>query len=176
MTPRPWLRRHRRARRAGSVAVEFALIAVTFLGMLMFTAQLGFRLYAQLAIDYATVRAARLLAVDSPHTLSASRSTFQSATFCPLLAAMLQCSNVLITLRPVATDYLSDSQSNPPVLTRTLVTPATFSAGQSTTLMLLQVIDLGPAMTWPRSDVGAATYNGTSGSALVSSAPYINEY
>ncbi len=164
-----------RRRRAGSVAVEFAMVAVTFIGVLLFTAELSFHLYAQIALDYATVRAARLLAVDSKRTLSASQSTFQTASFCPLLAPMLKCANVLMMLYPVTPDYLTNSQSNPPVVSGTLTAPATFSAGQTSSLMLLQVRYLGPALTWPLAGA-AASFNGTAGSVLVSSAPYANEY
>lgn len=165
-----------RSRRSGTVTVEFAIVATAFLGMLIFTLELGFRTYAQIALDYATSRAARDLAVDSQQKLSGSQSGFQTATFCPLLAPMLNCGNVLIALRPIASNYLNDSQTNPPALTGTLSQPGTFSPGGSGSLMLLQVVYLGPTLAWPYSWGGTATYKGVTGSALVASAPYENEY
>jgi len=169
-----WRRRTASRRRAGSVAVEFALIAVAFLGLLMFTLELGFRLYTQIALDYATARAARLLEVNSTQQLSASGATgFQ--TFCPLLAPLLNCAGALIGLRAVGTDYLTDSRATPTTLSGTLTQPA-YSAGQSGSLMLLQVTYIGPALTWPFSAGQTATYNGVAGSAIVSSVPYANDY
>jgi Flp pilus assembly protein TadG len=165
-----------RQRRADTVAVKFALVSLAFIGLMLFVLQLGFRLYAQIALDYATSRAARLLQIDAPQTLAASRNTFQTTTFCPLLAPMLSCANVLIALRPVAQDYLNDSQVNPPATSGTLTQPATFSPGTSGALMLLQVTYLGPAMTWPLNLGPVAAYNGTTGSVIVSSMPYENEY
>lgn len=166
----------RRDRRAGTVAMEFALIAGVFLGLLFFLLQLGFVLYAQIAVDHATVQAARLLQVDSSQKLSGSRATFQAVTFCPLLAPLLTCDNVLIGLRPVSPDYLADLTTNPPVISGALSLPASFTPGQSGALMLLQVTYFGPSFAWPVRLGSAATYNGASGSAIVSSVPFANEY
>lgn len=163
-------------RKSGTVTIEFAMIATAFLSLLIFALQLGFRSYAQIALDFATIKAARTLAVDSQQKLSGSRSGFQTATFCPLLAPFLKCSNVLIALRPISSDYISDSQTNPPTITGTLTLPSTFSAGGSGSLMLLQVTYLGPTLAWPYAWGGTASYNGATGSALVASAPYENEY
>jgi hypothetical protein len=164
------------ADRRASTAVEFAVIGMSFVGMLMFVFQLGFRLYTQIAIDYATSRAARLLQVDSTQSLSGSPSNFQTATFCPLLAVLLKCQNILVELRPVTTDYLNDSQVNPPQTSGSLtgVTP-TFSAGGSNALMLLRVTYVAPFYVWPLN-TSSVTYNGASGSAVISSAPFENEY
>jgi Flp pilus assembly protein TadG len=166
----------RRRDRAGTVAVEFALVSFAFIGLLLFVLQLGFRLYAQIALDFATSRAARQLQVNATQTLTASLNTFRTVTFCPLLAPMLTCANVLITLRRIAQDYLNDSQANPPATSGTLTQPATFTPGASGALMLLQVSYVGPIMTWPLSWGSVATYNGTTGSVIVSSMPYENEY
>jgi len=56
--------------RNGTASVEFAVIGSIFLALLLFTLYLGFRLYAQVALDYATGRAARLLSVDSTQSRS----------------------------------------------------------------------------------------------------------
>jgi Flp pilus assembly protein TadG len=165
-----------RGRRSGTTAIEFALIAVPFLGLLLFVLQLGFVLYAQIAVDYATVRAARLLQVDSAQGLSTSRATFQAATFCPLLAPLLACTNVLIGLHQVTPDYLTDLKATPQKTSGVLAQPSSFTPGQSGALMVLQVTYFGPAFTWPVTLRPAATYNGASGTAIVSSAPFANEY
>lgn len=170
------IRKSRVRCRAGTVTIEFAIVATAFLSLLIFALQLGFRTYAQIALDYATIRAARALAVDSQKKLSGSQGGFQTSTFCPLLAPFLQCSNVLIALRPISSDYITDSQINPPTLIGSLTQPSTFNAGGSGSLMLLQVTYLGPTLAWPYSWGGTASYNGATGSALVASAPYENEY
>jgi len=163
-------------RRAGTVTIEFALVATALFGLLLFALDLAFQLYEQLALDYATWHAARLLEVDSAQTLSGSSSGFQSGTFCPSLAPLLSCGNLVITLRPVSPDYLSDSQANPVVTSGALPRSTTFNPGLSGSLMLLQVTYLGPAMSWPLNLGAVATYNGATGSAIVSNAPFANEY
>ena len=152
--------------RRGAAAFEFALTGTIFLGLVLFVIALGFRLYVEVALDYASGRAARLLAVDSTQSRSGSAATFQSVTFCPLLAPFLSCNNVTISLAAV-TDYLSGSavgQSGPPP----------FSPGQGGSLMLLQITYALPALGWPSpSGGGMGTFLPAS---VTVGYPYQNEY
>ncbi len=151
--------------RRGVVALEFALTGVVFLGLLLFVAALGVRLYVQSALDYASSRAARLLAVDSTQSRSASAAQFRSVSFCPLLSAFLVCSNITISLQPV-TDYLNGSSpggSGPPP----------FNPGQGGGLMLLRVSYALPVLSWPVPMPGGG---GFASASATSSYPYQNEY
>jgi Flp pilus assembly protein TadG len=156
---------HRALRRdaRGSVAVEFALVSIMFFTLLFFIIALAFRLYVQIALNFASGHAARLLAVDSAHTLTTSSAHFQSTAFCPLLAPFLSCSNVTISLAAV-TDFGSGASQ----------ATTTFTPGQSSSLMLLRVTYTTGDLSWPLPIGGGS---GTFPTAtIVSSFPYINEY
>ena len=152
--------------RRGAAALEFAICGVAFLALTLFTFSLAFRLYVQVAMDYAADRAARLLAVDSTQSRSTSANQFSTVTFCPLLSALLNCAGVTIALQSV-TDYRNGS-------TYSGTGPPPFNPGQGGSLMLLQVIYPLPSLTWPNpSGGGAGSFAGMTVSA---SYPYQNEY
>ncbi len=152
--------------RRGAAAVEFALPGTAFLGLVLFVMALGFRLYVEVALDFASGRAARLLAVDSTQSLSGSAANFQTFTFCPVLQAFLSCNNVTISLQSV-TDYAAGSpvgQSGPPP----------FNPGQGGSLMLLQVSYALPALGWPLPGGGGA--GGFPAASVTVGYPFQNEY
>lgn len=154
------------ADRRGAAAVEFALTGTIFLGLVLFVIALGFRLYVEVALEYASGRAARILAVDSTQSRSASAESFQAVTFCPLLSAFLDCGNVTVALQSV-TDYRTGSQigqSGPPP----------FSPGQGGNLILLTASYKLPALSWP-SPAGGGTDAFPSATVTVGY-PYQNEY
>ncbi len=152
--------------RRGATALEFALTGSAFLGLTLFVIALGFRLYVQVALDFATNHAARALAVDSTQKLSANRATFQAATLCDPRWWFLDCSQVTVSLQPV-TSYIPGSTLNPNG------TPP-FSPGQGGSLMLLQATYQLPLLSWPAPDgSGAGSFAATS---VTVGAPYQNEY
>ncbi len=152
--------------RSAAAAVEFALTGTIFLGLVLFLVALGFRLYVVVALDHASARAARLLAVDSTQSRSGNVSAFQSVTFCPLLSPFLACNGVTISLRAV-TDYSAGSIAGQPG-------PPSFDPGQGGSLMLLQVTYALPALGWPSPDgSGAGAFPGSSVTVYY---PYQNEY
>jgi hypothetical protein len=147
---RLWLRQLG-ADRHGVAALEFAFCGLAFFGLTLFVISLGFRLYVQVALDYATSSAARMLAVDSTQSLSPNEKVFQAVTFCPLLSAFLSCTNITISLASV-TDYRNGSAiggSGPPP----------FSPGQGGSLMLLRASYLMPALGWPDPSGGGTAVN-----------------
>lgn len=155
-------RRFSRDRR-GVTALEFGIVGLAFFGLVLFTISLGFRLYVQVALDYAASRAARLLAVNSNQNLSQNATNFQSVTFCPNL--FLPCTGLRISLTSV-TDYRNaapDTGSGTPP----------FSPGGSGSLMLLRVTYRMPALGWPSPAGGPA---GGFGPTVTASYPYQNEY
>ena len=153
--------------RRGTAALEFAITGLAFFGLILFVISLGFRLYVQVALDYASSRAARMLAVDSSQSLSRNAASFQTVTFCPLLSAFLACVNVTISLVSV-TDYQNTSpiggSGSPP-----------FTPGEDGSLMLLQVSYRLPALSWPVPG-GNGTSGGFAGASVTASYPYQNEY
>ncbi len=154
------------ADRRGAAAVEFALTGTIFLGLVLFVIALGFRLYVEVALDYASSRASRILAVDSTQSRSANAANFQAVTFCPLLSPFLECDNVTVALQAVP-DYRTGSQigqSGPPP----------FSPGQGGSLMLLTVTYQLPALSWPSPAGGGA--DALQLATVTVGYPYQNEY
>jgi Flp pilus assembly protein TadG len=151
--------------RRGAAAIEFAITGVCFFGLVLFVISLAYRLYVQVALDYAVERAARMLAVNTTQSLSSSSSAFQTVTFCPLLSPFLSCANVSIALTPV-TDYRTTSS-----ISGTGTPP--FNPGQGGSLMLLQANYLMPSLGWPMPGGGSSSFGGT---VVTADYPYQNEY
>lgn len=151
--------------RRGVVALEFAFTGMAFFGLVLFVIALGFRLYVQVALDYASSRAARLLAVDSTQSLSASAQHFQTASFCPLLSPFLACSSVVLSVQPV-TDFRNGSSIGGSG-------PLPFNPGQGGSLMLLQVKYALPTLSWPVPGSGSGSFTGA---FVTAGYPYQNEY
>ena len=151
--------------RRGATAIEFAITGLSFFALVLFLISLAYRLYVQVALDYAVGRAAHMLAVDNTQSLSGSSRGFQTVTFCPLLSPFLSCANVSIALTPV-TDFRTTSSiggtGTPP-----------FNPGQGGSLMLLQGTYLMPAFGWPTPGGGSS---GFGGSVVTADYPYQNEY
>ncbi len=153
--------------RRGTTALEFALTGLACFGLILFSIALGFRLYVQVALDYASGRAARMLAVDSTQSLSRNANSFQTVTFCPLLSAFLACSNISIALVSV-TDYHNSSSIGGSG-------PLPFTSGQSGSLMLLQATYRLPGLGWPLPS-GRGASGGFAGASVTADYPYQNEY
>ena len=134
----------RQAARAGTVALEFALIGTSFFGLLLFVFELGFILYAQTALDFAVKEAARQMQTGQQTIADgASQSSFQSAVLCPYLGGLLSCSNVVVTLQPVTTFQSPTTPPSPPY------SNITVDPGVSGNLMLLQAYYTPNIPIWP---------------------------
>jgi hypothetical protein len=158
--------------RRGATAVEFGLVAGLFLAMVLFTAELGFYLYAQLSLDYATAYSARQLLTGNGRPAGVSSASFLNATLCPSLQTLLSCDNIVINLFPLASG--ADYSSVPPpsaLLANGKPNPAAaqFTVGQNSSLMIMQVIYLAPNFMWPLSYATGAAM------PIYSTAAYVNE-
>lgn len=148
------------------MALEFAAAGLAFFALVLLVIALGFRLYVHVALDYASSRAARLLAVDSTQSRSKNAATFQAVSFCPLLSPFLACANVSVALQAV-TDFTNASALGPG--------PPPFSPGQGGSLMLLRVTYRVPALSWP-APTGHGASQSFSGASVTIGYPYQNEY
>ncbi len=149
---------HRRPAKAGTVAIEFGLIGMSFVGMLMLVFQLGFLLYAQTALDYAVKQTARQLLTGQQSIASGTaQAAFQSSLFCHYLAGFLPCGNIVVTLQPV------QNFQAPPLTAQQLQqnpTP-TVNPGTSGSLVLMQAYYTPGILNWPLNVqflVGTAAY------------------
>jgi Flp pilus assembly protein TadG len=149
----------RRAARAGSVALEFALIGSTFLALLVFVFELGFDLYAQTSLDYAVKQAARQMQTGQQTVANGTTQTsFQTLVFCPFLSSFLSCAGVVVTLQPVSTFQTPVTPPTPPF------SNITVNPGGTGKLMLLQAYYNPPIPLWPLNVT-----------TLVGTAAYLNE-
>lgn len=155
--PRRW---PLRPARAGTVALEFGLLATVFAGLLLGVLEIGYVLFAQVALDYATTAAARqLLTGQVSVTSGTGQVAFQAADFCAYLTPLIACSNVLVVLQPV-TNYQTALTGEAAPTSGTTVNP-----GGPGSLMMLQAFYTTGLSVWP---LNAPT--------LVSSAAFLNEY
>lgn len=151
--------------RAGSAALEFALVGSLALALAIMVIQLGFRLYAQTALDQATQIAGRALQTGSARDYTTTARNFQVNVFCDALGRLLNCDDVALSLRPVA-NYLTASGIEPPLSNGQLDrTALTFDPGQGSSLMLLQAVYVTPGLSWPLSS-----------QPILSAAAFRNEY
>lgn len=133
----------------GTVALEFAMVASVFLGLVLLIFELGFIFYAQTALDYAAREAARqmMTAQASP----TDHLSFQSLVFCPYLSPFLDCTKVTIVLQPI-TDFHT---------AMTTVPASPYNSGSPGSLMLLQATYTTALPLWPLNVtalVGTAAY------------------
>ncbi len=144
----------RRSARAGTTAVEFAIIGPAFLGLLLFVFELGFLLYAQTALDYAVKQAARQMQTGQQTIANgAAQTLFVDQVLCPMLSNFLSCANVVVTLQPVTT--LQTPIAPAPALTGTV------NPGVRGSLQLLHAYYKPDIPIWPlnvTSLVGTAAY------------------
>ena len=144
--------RFRRLGRRGNTAIEFAVVGLVFLGLLIGALELAFLFYAQIALDYATNEAARTMLVGTNRSAATSNTTFETIAFCPQLGTMLNCNNVTINLQ-VVTNYQNIGTGT-----------TTYNAGNTGSLMLLQVYYTTGLPSWPLNV-----------STIMSAAAYLNE-
>jgi Flp pilus assembly protein TadG len=153
------MRTLRHSANAGTVALEFGLLAIPFLILFLGVFQIGFVLFAQISLDYATTQAAReLLTGQATVSSGDSQTTFQNADFCSYLSPLIACSGVLIVLQPV-TNYQTALTNEAAPTSSTTVNP-----GFAGSMMMLQAFYTTGLPIWP---LNATT--------LVSTAAFVNE-
>jgi Flp pilus assembly protein TadG len=155
--------------RRGTAALEFALVATPFVGLVLGLATLGLNLYLQHALDVALLMAVRQVQLGTvPATDSAS--DFTSQVFCPVFITFAPCANLVLTVQPVA------NFASAPVTGGTAAqSSGSFCVGAPGQLMYAQVLYLAPLISnfWPYSV--QATVGGKTGAALTAGAGWANE-
>ena len=146
--------------RAGTVALEFGLLAGVFVMLLVGIFELGFLLFAQISLDYAAGAAARSLFTGQITVKNgANQQTFQSADFCSYLSPLITCSGVIIVLQPVA-DFKATLTSQSAPTASTTVNP-----GGHGSVMMLQAYYTPGIPLWPLNV-----------STIIGTATFMNEY
>ena len=144
------LARFCRARR-GATAVEFALIAPAFLGVLIGIFQMTLYLFAQQILQNAAVEAGRLIMTGQVQAATMTQSNFQKNDVCPLLlSAMFTCANVYVNIDT----YVDFEAANTGVPTLTYSNGSVsntwdYNIGSPGQVMVLQLIYPWPIIAGP---------------------------
>lgn len=150
----------------GVAAVEFAIIASSFMLMLLAAFEFGYMLFVQSALDNAAIDAARLIRTGQVQSSSSPTSTFQTL-LCNEVSAIISCGSIVYQAQvfnnwtaaqtAVNTPPTRDSNGN--------LVSSGFSAGTAGQIMVVTVTYNYPFFTpWVGSMVG-----GSSQSAFLSS-------
>ncbi len=154
-----------------AAAIEFAMLAVPFFGVVLGILTVGFSLFMQEALDQSLHTAVRQVQLGLvPATYSAA--DFAEKVFCPVFGRYGDCGKVAVTLLPVAN--FGDPVVVPPPPDR-LGLPGGFCVGAPGQLMFARAVFAAPVISqfWPYAMQG--TVNGTTGNVLVSTAAFANE-
>ncbi len=143
--------------RRSVVALEYAFIGTACIALGMGVLQVGFGLYAKVALNYAATTTARQLQTGAAkQAAKAGMPSFTTLTVCPAMAGLLDCNAVKISLYPVL-DYLPGSE-------------LPFDPGTPKSLMLLSFTYTAPIPVWPLLGTSSAPL------LLTTSVPFANEY
>jgi Flp pilus assembly protein TadG len=99
------LRRFRR-NRAGSAAVEFALVAPMFFALLFAIIETGIMFFAGQVLESVTQNAARLILTGQAQTAGDTQTLFTSNVVCPagsLATVLFNCNNLSVDVRSYST-------------------------------------------------------------------------
>lgn len=89
--------------RKGVVAIEFAMVAVPFLGLACAIFETAFVYFVNEAFDNAVNKVARQVLVNSISSSTATdMGTFRTNYFCPQLPSFITCANVSLNIQPAA--------------------------------------------------------------------------
>jgi Flp pilus assembly protein TadG len=162
------------ANRAGTAALEFALVAVPFMLLVIGTIEVAYDLFVQAALGYATGVAARSVQVGAvTGTSGESSATFAAAAVCPALSGLLSCSLVTVAVAPVGTG--SDYYTTPTTLSFTAAAAGSICTGTAGQLMRLQVWYAGPSFVGTMLPAFSTLYNGARVHLTTASAGFVNE-
>ena len=153
--------------RSGAAALEFAIVAIPFFGLVLGMMSVAINLYLQFALDFSLQQAVRQVQLGLvPATMTAA--DFTGKVFCPVFVVFAPCSGLLISVQPV-TDFTA--------ATITAAGPSTsFCIGVPGQLMYARAVYQAPVLETIYTGAVATTAGpGTSGSSIVSAAAFANE-
>jgi Flp pilus assembly protein TadG len=160
-----WIKRLLRFRvaRRGSAAIEFAIVAPIFIGLLISILETGIFFFAQNILQAAAVQSSRLILTGQAQTSNLTQSQF-SGDVCPSIQALFTCSNLMIDVQ----SYSSFSGAN--VSTPTLTYNAqgnvsnswSYNLGTPGQIVVVRLMYQWPLITGPFAFIVPNLSNGTS--------------
>jgi Flp pilus assembly protein TadG len=90
-----------KANRIASAMIEFAFIAPVVIFVALFLMSIGYIMVMQQTLDFATQKAARMIATGQVQAASVTQASFITSDICSNLPSMFTCANVLVNIQPV---------------------------------------------------------------------------
>ena len=166
----------------GVTAIEFGMVGLPFILLITAIVVIGFLLFAQSSLDYATHKAARQIMVGNVQTSALTADQFRTQTLCPMLPASFSCGDVIVSLQTVPasppSSYYAYVNTN---LTGLIVPPLSnaqtaFCPGGSSQYKLLEVMYTLPVyLSLLANSAQIVNYNGKSAFLVMSTAAFKNE-
>jgi Flp pilus assembly protein TadG len=131
-----------RAARVGATAVEFALIAPVFIGLLIAIFETTLFLFAQASLQSAAMQAGRLFMTGQAQNSNMTVSQFKSAV-CPMIQSLFNCNSLIVVVQNYAS--FSGATTSAPQLYNAqgqayAQSNFAYSAGQPGDVMIVQLV------------------------------------
>ena len=169
----------------GTTAVEFALVSPVILLTLLFIMSVGYILFMNQMLDYATQKAARQIRTGAVQAASLTQTQFRTQIVCAYLPSMFNCNDVIVNVLPVNYGsvyhpyeyYLfanaAQSWVNVAPMDNTL---ALYCPGQKGGYVYLQVLyPVSFLMSLLSTSAVATTYQGRRVFVIMGTATFLNE-
>ena len=158
---RPILR-FMRARRA-SAAIEFAIIAPVFIGLLITILETGIYFFAQNVLQTAAVQAGRLFLTGQAQASNLTQAQLVS-NVCPNIQALFTCSSLMVDVSTYSS--FSGANTSTPTLTYNAQGQVTnswsYTPGTAGQIMVVRLMYLWPVVSGPLAIFNPNVTNGTS--------------
>jgi Flp pilus assembly protein TadG len=160
--------------RRGAASVELALISLPLLVFILAILELSFDFYAQTALDFALSNSVRQIATGNLQGSANSIATFQSVSFCPAVAGLLQCTSIAVNVTPVS-NFTAASAAVPMKNGSFNSSAFTYCPGQPGQLMMAQAVYPAPSLVGQLLPGGLTLYGGQMVRLISSVSGFVNE-
>ncbi|MFC0240040.1 TadE/TadG family type IV pilus assembly protein [Rhodopseudomonas telluris] len=130
------LRRFRGSRR-GSAAVEFAMVAPIFFGLLFAIIETAFMFFAGQVLETAVQDSARLILTGQAQSAAYSQSQFKTA-LCGKLSSMFDCNGVYVDVRSYGSDFSTVNVTQPIDANKNFINSMQYSPGTAGQIVVVR--------------------------------------
>jgi Flp pilus assembly protein TadG len=149
--------------RRGSSAIEFAIIAPIFIGLLISILEMGIYFFAQNVLQAAAVESGRLFLTGQAQASNLSQSRFASDV-CPYVQALFSCTGLMIDVNTY-TSFAGTNVSAPTLTFNTqgqVTNTWNYNLGTAGEIMVVRLMYQWPVITGPFAFIIPNPTNGTS--------------
>jgi len=173
------------ANRRGTVALEFALLAIPFFVFVLGTMEVGYDFYVQAALTEAVHVAARSVQVGTSQgsATGAAEVSWVTSAVCPALGGRLNCSQLYVSVSSIPSgsgqNYYTYLTAHPASLTAMTSSSDSVCTGGATQMMLLRAYYLSPTflgMLVPSWSQVSPTSGGSRVHVSYAATGFVNEY